>query len=99
MKLIVTEIVYAKMEEIKSYIAEDSYKNAVKVIDEILKCFENINLFPNSGNFLCNKIKKYTELRYKIVYSFAILYRVTDEEVVITNILHLKRDFNLIDFN
>ena len=98
MNVIVTDEVYNRLAEIKKYIAKDSVQNANKVVDKILASFENIGIFPNSGTHLSNRIDCSNDLKYKIVYSYAVIYKIEGNNVVIATVLHLKRDFNRIKF-
>lgn len=99
MKLIFTKQFYDDIEDIKDYIATDSEVNAQEVVNKIWNSIEQIEVFPNSGNFLGNRINKKTNCRYILVYSYAIVYEVQKEQVLIKTVLHLKRDFSAIDFS
>ena len=99
MKLIFTRQFYDDIEEIKDYIATDSEVNAQEVVNKIWNSIEQIEIFPNSGNLLENRINRKTNCRYALVYSYAIVYEVQGEQILIKTVLHLKRDFSAIDFN
>ena len=86
------------MVEIKASIAEDSPEQAVKVVAKILSDMERLVDFPESGNKLSNKIRFEVKYRYIITYSYASVYYVEDDSVIVTTVLHLARDFSAIKF-
>ncbi len=97
-QLIISPQVYDDLSDIKEYIALDSEEQAVKVITEILSDIERIGNFPDSGNLLSNKVRCDVRYRYVITYSYATVYRVEEDAVYVTNVLHLARDFNALKF-
>lgn len=98
MKLKINPQVYDDLLEIKASIAEDSPEQAVKVVSKILSDMERLIDFPESGNKLSNKIRFDVKYRYIITYSYASIYYVKDDCVIITTVLHLARDFSAIKF-
>lgn len=98
MKLTITKKAQSSADKIKKYIEKDNPTEAINVIEKFAEEMEIIQMFPNSGISLNNRIDKPTDLKYKIVYSYAIIYEIANDEVIILNILHLKRDFNKIKF-
>lgn len=97
-KLKINPQVYDDLVEIKASIAEDSPEQAVKVVAKILQDMERLVDFPESGNKLSNKIRFQVKYRYIITYSYASIYYVEDDEVIVTTVLHLARDFSAIKF-
>ncbi|MGN1227435.1 MAG: type II toxin-antitoxin system RelE/ParE family toxin [Christensenellales bacterium] len=83
--------------KIKEYISQDSIKNAEKVISEIVSSFENIKMFPNSGNNLSSKIECDNKFKYTIEYSYATIYKIEGDVITILTVMHLKRNFSLLD--
>ena len=98
MKLTITKKAQSSADKIKKYIEKDNPTEAINVIKKFAEEMEIIQMFPNSGIPLNNRIDKPTDLKYKIIYSYAIIYKMIEDEIIVTNILHLKRDFNKIKF-
>ena len=98
MKLKINPQVYDDLVDIKASIAEDSPEQAVKVVAKILSDMERLVDFPESGNKLSNKIRFEVKYRYIITYSYASVYYVEDDSVIVTTVLHLARDFSAIQF-
>ncbi|HBN13173.1 MAG TPA: type II toxin-antitoxin system mRNA interferase toxin, RelE/StbE family [Clostridiales bacterium] len=98
MKLKINPQVYDDLVDIKASIAEDSPEQAVKVVAKILSDMERLVDFPESGNKLSNKIRFEVKYRYIITYSYASVYYVEDDSVIVTTVLHLARDFSAIKF-
>jgi plasmid stabilization system protein ParE len=88
--------VYDDLLDIKNYISEDSPEQAVKVVGRILDDMERLKEFPDSGERLSNRISFEVKYRYIITYSYATIYYVEDDEVIVTTVLHLARDFSSI---
>ncbi|MBQ8749338.1 MAG: type II toxin-antitoxin system RelE/ParE family toxin [Clostridia bacterium] len=99
MKFRIAKQVFEDIEEIVNYISIDSASNAQKVLNEIWNSIEQIECFPHSGSLLSNKIECKNSFRYVVKYSYAVIYKLLDDEIIISAVLHLKRDFNLMDFN
>jgi plasmid stabilization system protein ParE len=57
---------------------------------------ERLKDFPESGEKLSNKISFEVKYRYIITYSYATIYYVDGDEVIVTTVLHLARDFSSI---
>ena len=98
MKLKINPQVYDDLVDIKASIAEDSPEQAVRVVAKILSDMERLVDFPESGNKLSNKIRFDVKYRYIITYSYASVYYVEDDSVIVTTVLHLARDFSAIKF-
>lgn len=98
MQLKINPQVYDDLCEIKNYIAEDSVEQADKVVLSILEKIELLQDFPESGAKLTNKLHFNVKYRYVIVYSYGVIYYIENNCVIVTNVLHLSRDFSAIDF-
>lgn len=98
MKLKINPQVFDDLVDIKASIAEDSPEQAVKVVAKILQDMERLVDFPESGNKLSNKIRFAVKYRYIITYSYAVIYYVENDFVIVTTVLHLARDFSAIKF-
>ena len=99
MKIIFFPQAYDDLVAIKHYIAEENEETAKKVINNILEEITKLEDFPNMGLQLSNKIKCDHRYRYLIKFSYGIIYRIEDENVLITNVLHLSRDFSHLKFD
>lgn len=84
------------LQDIKNYIAEDSIQQAEKVINKILDDMERLTVLPEVGTRLMNKIRCSGKYRYIITYSYATVYFIEGENVIIVTVLHLARDFAVL---
>jgi addiction module RelE/StbE family toxin len=91
--------VYDDLLDIKNYISEDSPEEAVKVVSRILDDIERLKDFPESGAKLSYKINLDVKYRYIITYSYATIYYIEGEEVIVTTVLHLARDFSALQWD
>lgn len=98
MKVIFAKQFYADIVDIKNYISKDSEMNALNVVNKIWEAVERIENFPNSGIMLNDRISEETNCRYMIIYSYAIVYEVVNDEILMKAVIHLKIDFNKIKF-
>ena len=98
MELRINPQVYDDLLEIKNYIAEDSQDQATKVVLSILEAMGRLAIFPQSGNKLSNKLHFDVKYRYVVVLSYGVIYYVERDSVIVTNVLHLARDFSAINF-
>ena len=87
---------FEDLQDIKAYISEDSEQEAEKVIREILADVEKLAIFPEIGTYLKNKIRCPSKYRYIMTYSYATVYYIEQNEVVILTVLHLARDFSAL---
>jgi len=88
--------VYNDLKSIGEFISEDDPDAAVKVVAKILDDLDRLALFPESGAKLSNKVSQKTKYRYIISYSYASLYYIDKDAVIISNIIHLSRDFSAL---
>ena len=89
--------VYDDLEDIKNYIAEDSISEAEKVVSNILSDIEKLEDFPEIGAYLGNKITCSLKYRYIITHSYATIYSIENNEVIVLTVLHLARDFSALN--
>lgn len=71
--------------KVEEYIAQDNPKAAAKMVLTIVRQTENIQRFPVSFEAIHANRPQY---RYMVVKPFAVLYEVTDREVVILRVIH-----------
>jgi toxin ParE1/3/4 len=75
----------ADVNDLAEYIARDS----VAVVAKILETTRTLNNFPSSGRVVPEFNDK--TIREKLVYSYRIIYRINDNIVTITTVIHGKR--------
>jgi len=77
------------LESIAGYIAQDSPAYARIVLKTIINQTRTLSRFPHSGR----KVPEFDneEIRELIAYSYRIIYRVQQEEIVIAAVIHGKR--------
>lgn len=77
------------LEAIASYIAEDSPAYARTVVRTIVNQAKMLAHFPRSGR----KVPEFDDedIRELIAYSYRIIYRIEQEEVLIAAVIHGKR--------
>ena len=90
--------VYDDLKAIKEYIAEDNPEIAGKAVQKILDDIERLKSFPESGAKLSSKISQKSRYRYIITYSYAALYYIDKDAVIVSNVIHLSRDFSVLAF-
>jgi plasmid stabilization system protein ParE len=74
------------------YIMDESYTNAEKVRNGIVKVIDNLP--ANPGKYLLDKFKKNNQGNYRAFekYSYRIAYKHTDNEVRIIRMRHVKQE-------
>ena len=77
------------LEAIADYIAADSPTYAGIVVKKIVNQTRSLARFPRSGR----KVPEFDneDMRELIVYSYRIIYRLQEPEVMITAVIHGKR--------
>ena len=79
----------ADVESIATYISQDSPAYAKAVMRKIVALTRTLSEFPLSGR----KVPEFDDkqLRELIAYSYRIIYRVEDAEVIVAAVVHGKR--------
>ncbi len=81
------------LRNIFNYIKErDSAEAAKKVRDEIVTSAKNLNVFPEKfaeDPYLKDEPGNY---RFKVIWSYKIIYEVTPESIIVLDIFHSSRD-------
>jgi len=80
------------LKQIHDYIAEDSRYYARNVIQEIVAKTEKLTELPEIGRTV-PEIRD-QNIRELIVYSYRLIYEVSESGVEILAIIHGRRDFN-----
>jgi addiction module RelE/StbE family toxin len=77
------------LEAIADYIAADSPTYAGIVVKKVVHQTRALALFPRSGR----KVPEFDneDVRELIVYNYRVIYRLQEDEVVITAVIHGKR--------
>jgi toxin ParE1/3/4 len=77
------------LEAIADYIAADSPTYAGIVVKKVVNQTKSLSIFPRSGR----KVPEFDneDIRELLVYSYRIIYRLQESEVVIAAMIHGKR--------
>lgn len=77
------------VEAIAEYIAEDSPAYAAVVVKNIVQQTRQLPQFPRSGR----KVPEFDDenVRERLAYSYRIIYRLQQDEVLIAAVIHGKR--------
>lgn len=89
-KYIISKAAVNDLNEIWSYIANNSYANANKVEDKIIEAFEILAKTPLIGHKRADLTDK--NVRFWPVYSYQIIYNPDSTPVEIVRILSFYRD-------
>ena len=88
--------VYDDIRTIRQYIAADNPVKAAEVENEILDGIERLADFPEMGAKLSNRVSQKTRYRYITTYSYATLYYIEKDAVIVSTVIHLSRDLNAL---
>ena len=72
--------------------ARESVRAARKVRDKIISETRSLNNFPEKFEQEHNLENELGNIRYKVVWSYKVIYEVTDESIYILDIFHTSRD-------
>ena len=88
-RVVWAERAYQDLESIANYIADDSPAYARAVAKDIIQQTRTLTRFPRSGR----KVPEFDDenIRELIAYSYRIIYRLDQNEVLIAAIIHGKR--------
>ena len=88
-RVVWSERAYLDLESIANYIADDSPSYARAVVKDIIHQTRALTRFPRSGR----RVPEFDDdnIRELIAYSYRIIYRIQDDEVLISAIIHGKR--------
>lgn len=80
----------ADVESIAAYISSDSAAYAKVVVKKIVKLTRQLARFPQSGR----EVPEFQDpsLRELFAYSYRIIYKIEKDEVIITSVIHGKRN-------
>ena len=77
------------LESISEYISRDSAFYARAVITRLLSVSRNLSDFPFSGRIVPEIGDK--QLRERLVYSYRLVYRVEEQQILIVAVIHGKQ--------
>lgn len=89
-RVVWSRLALADVDSIAAYIARDSAAYASAVVKKILESTRILNRFPDSGR----QVPEFQDraIRELLVYSYRVIYRVSEEEVLVLAVIHGKRD-------
>lgn len=85
----------ADLKHIHDFIAEDSKHYAKKVAQEIREKTDILNRLPNIGKMVPEVGNP--EVQELHIYSYRIMYEVTDEQCYVLAVIHKRQDFSAED--
>ncbi len=86
----ITESAYSDLEDIESYISQDSPVIARKFINRIFDKIDQLYLYPTSGKFVSEINDK--SVRELLLNKYRIIYRLNDDSnVQIIRVIHGSR--------
>ncbi|MDQ2075477.1 type II toxin-antitoxin system RelE/ParE family toxin [Marinimicrobium sp. ABcell2] len=85
----------ADLKHIHDFIAEDSRHYAKKVAQEIREKADSLSELPSIGKAVAEIGKPY--IRELPIYSYRIIYEVTDQHIYVLAVIHKRRDFKAED--
>lgn len=92
MVVIWTNFAAQNLHNIFDYIAETSHYYAQLVKNNFLLTARELNQFPESGRIVPEKgINGYRE---KFVYSYRLIYRISDKKIYIVALIHMKQNIS-----
>jgi toxin ParE1/3/4 len=95
--VIITRQAQNDLREIASYILNDSgsVDTALKVIEEIENCIDNLKNFPQSGAYPKDRVLLSSDYRYLVHENYLIFYKIVEENktVCVDAIFNAKQDY------
>jgi plasmid stabilization system protein ParE len=88
-----TPVAIADIQEIKTYIAEDSPASAERIAAAFNSKIDKLAVFPMMGPSLSVKIGIKTDYRYLTCEAYLIIYKVESEYISVYRILNGARDY------
>jgi len=91
----ITQPATRDIDDLLTYIAQDSIPNALKVYEKLQRQFESLAQMPGIGH--TREELHDDTLRVVSVYSYLIIYEPSTKPVIILRVVHCARDINNID--
>ena len=92
MKVAWTEHAYEQLDEAMAFIARDRPDTAMEWLDRILETGESLCELPERGRVVPEVSRN--EVRELIISPYRLVYRVDENSVTITMVLHERRDLS-----
>ncbi|QNO15850.1 type II toxin-antitoxin system RelE/ParE family toxin [Alkalicella caledoniensis] len=94
-KLLYTPTATNDIEELFSYISEDSIDSALKLLDNIDDSIRKLLEFPYMGSMLSEDDYSLVNSGYRfiVVHLYLVFYRVINQDIIIHRVLHGRRDY------
>ena len=80
------------LEEAVEYVAQDSPDSAVRIVQEAMELAASLDEMSKRGRIVPELRQE--NIREVFLHKFRLIYKVTDEEVLILAFLHGARDFH-----
>jgi plasmid stabilization system protein ParE len=87
-----TSLARDELDEVLEYVAEDSPEAAEKVLEVVLRLGESLAVFAERGRVV-PEVRDRT-IREVFVYSYRLIYEVTQSEIRVLAFIHGARDFD-----
>jgi len=87
--VIVSPAAAKDLEDIWTFIAQDSVRNADKVVREIRRAFQKVALMPGMGHLREDLAAE--PVRFWTVYSYHIVYRAETKPLQVMRVIHGAR--------
>ena len=97
MKVLWTNLAYKRLEEIYSYIEEDSPTGAERWAEKLLNKVNGIKNFPRAGRAVPEV--ELESIREIIFGNYRIIYRIRDEIAYVLTVRHFKQILPLEDID
>lgn len=88
-RVIWSRVAVNDLQSIAEYIERDSRRYAAAVTDKILTLARNLPHYPYLGRVVPEFGR--TDVRERFVFSYRVVYRVSEESILIVNVIHGRR--------
>ncbi len=96
MVVVWTEFAEVDLYAIFSYVAKTSPYYAHIVRDSFLSVAKSLKLFPTSGRKVPELML--AEYREKFIYSYRMIYRISEQKIYIVALVHMRQQFDVSQF-
>jgi len=86
------EVAIRRLQSIHEYIAQDSKANAKKVVIKIKDLVNTLNVFPEKYSKVQEIDSNLGNFRSVPIYSYRIIYEITDSSIIILDIFHTSQN-------
>lgn len=87
-KVNLTQLAQRDLEQIYSYIAADSIKNAMNFVLELEKEIYSLDTFPERQPLIAENEFFATDYRHLIYKKYRVIYRISEKTVFILRVIH-----------